>query len=90
MRVLLVGGVCLYQPPVLNADTNRENNPIYIALGHAQHSFTFHTSIQLFHQNTKYNGVDTLYFNLDFLERKSTGSFIAGVKTKEALDNIQG
>ena len=35
MRVLMLVGGGYYQPPMLNADTNRENNPIYIALGHA-------------------------------------------------------
>ena len=35
MRVLMVAGGEYYQAPMLNADTNRENNPIYIALGHA-------------------------------------------------------
>ena len=42
MRVLVGGRVSVCQPPMLNADTNRENNPIYIALGHAFYSSHSH------------------------------------------------
>ena len=38
-----------YQAPMLNADTNRENNPIYIALGHAHKHSLIHILYTFIH-----------------------------------------
>ena len=62
MRVLMVAGGEYYQAPMLNADTNRENNPIYIALGHAHKHQLIHI---LYRKYTKMQNILDLTMNDD-------------------------
>ena len=69
MRVLMLVGGGHYQALMLNADTNRENNPIYIALGRKH--YIIHSLYTFIHFMSQMQNivvkVDTTILHLQYL-----------------------